>query len=629
MSDTVTLPANLFWGALGLAGLLIACGLVVLALNHVRPGKADLGARAFVEALGLSTLPGLLTFLIALLWLALFVSFFAGVGWTLIDIIGRLDHQDTDLRWSLLALAAMMAALSAVIAFPLTLLRTQFNRRQTHAQEQDLITDRINKAVEGLGAEKLVKRQRKSSQGKLLYEDDYAGNTNLKKPIFDDMTVPNIEVRIGAIHALARIARENLNFHVQVMEILCAYVRENSPADSALPLHLDEMPADNAENPAEAWKTWIEGGVDEDGDQIDGLQSTLKEFRSRLVTRTDIQTALTVLGRRTPAQLAREAGAPDPERDGNFVFAPPFPKPPEYPEKATPAAQAEFVATLDSYRSRVENQREYFRRYTGYRLDLRRTNLQGYDLHDLDLRGAQFEGARMEEANLRTTKMQGAVLRGARMQGADLLGSRVQGTDLKGAQMQGANLRLAMMQGADLLGAFMQGANLTDASLQGAFLGVARVQGANLVDARMQGAVLIGTRMQMARLGRASLQSADLRGARIQSADLREAIMQGAALMEAMMDDTTQLQQATLNGAAVRSVDDATIAQLRPFWDVIFADGTVQLPEGEKRPNWPKEDLEFFPWEEENSPFHTEWRRWQELGPEAYTPPPPGQYDKT
>ena len=619
MSDTVTLPANLFWGALGLAGLLIACGLVVLALNHVRPGKADLGARAFVEALGLSTLPGLLTFLIALLWLALFVSFIAGVGWTLIDIIGRLDHQDTDLRWSLLALAAMMAALSAVIAFPLTLLRTQFNRRQTHAQEQDLITDRINKAVEGLGAEKLVKRQRKSSRGKLLYEDDYAGNTNLKKPIFDEMTVPNIEVRIGAIHALARIARENLNFHVQVMEILCAYVRENSPADSALPLHLDEMPADNAENPAEAWKTWIEGGVDEDGDQIDGLQSTLKEFRSRIVTRTDIQTALTALGHRTPAQLAREAGAPDPERDGDFVFATPFPEPPEYPEKATPAAQAEFVATLDSYRSQLVNQKEYFTRYTGYRLDLRRTNLQGYDLHDLDLRGAQFEGAKIEVADLSTTKMQGA----------DLLGSRVQGTDLEGAQMQGANLRLAMMQGADLMGAFMQGANLTDASLQGAFLGVARVQGANLVDARMQGAVLIGTRMQMASLGRASLQSADLMGARIQGANLRSASMQGVLLIEAMMDDTTQLQQATLNGAAVRSVDDATIAQLRPFWDVIFADGTVQLPEGEKRPNWPKEDLEFFPWEEENSPFHIEWRRWQQLGPEAYTPPPPGQYDKT
>lgn len=42
-------------------------------------------------------------------------------------------------------------------------------------------------------------------------------------------TFPNIEVRIGAIYALERIAQDDHRNHIQVMEILTAYIRENSP----------------------------------------------------------------------------------------------------------------------------------------------------------------------------------------------------------------------------------------------------------------------------------------------------------------------------------------------------------------------------------------------------------------
>ena len=41
---------------------------------------------------------------------------------------------------------------------------------------------------------------------------------------------PNLEVRIGAIYALERIAQDSLRDHIQIMEILCAYIRENSHA---------------------------------------------------------------------------------------------------------------------------------------------------------------------------------------------------------------------------------------------------------------------------------------------------------------------------------------------------------------------------------------------------------------
>ena len=82
-------------------------------------------------------------------------------------------------------------------------------QRQVDVAEQGHITDRINNAVQGLGTEKTVK----------------AGE--------DEKTAPNIEVRVGAIYALERIAQDSDRDHIQIMEILRAYIRENAPADSA------------------------------------------------------------------------------------------------------------------------------------------------------------------------------------------------------------------------------------------------------------------------------------------------------------------------------------------------------------------------------------------------------------
>ena len=39
----------------------------------------------------------------------------------------------------------------------------------------------------------------------------------------------NLEVRIGAFYALQRISDENENFHIQIMKIICAYIRSNAP----------------------------------------------------------------------------------------------------------------------------------------------------------------------------------------------------------------------------------------------------------------------------------------------------------------------------------------------------------------------------------------------------------------
>ena len=125
----------------------------------------------------------------------------------LVHHLGTVDPNTDHLRQIILAIPVLIAALAGLIALPVTLIRLHYTRRQTLAEEEGLITDRINSAVLGLGAEKTVKV---TEEGQVI-----------------ERTEPNIEVRIGAILALGRIAQKNLDVHIQIMEILCEYLQNN------------------------------------------------------------------------------------------------------------------------------------------------------------------------------------------------------------------------------------------------------------------------------------------------------------------------------------------------------------------------------------------------------------------
>lgn len=173
----------------------------------------------------------------------------------------------------------------------------------------------------------------------------------------------------------------------------------------------------------------------------------------------------------------------------------------------------------------------------------------------------------------------------------DLRRCNLQGFDLRGLNLQGANLDMAHLQGADLRRAHLHGAHLGQAQLQGAELWRAKLQGARLLGAQLQGANLL----------RAQLQGAALRAARLQ----------GAVLGGARMSDSTDLNDAALRGASLRSVDDTTIGLLRPFWHDIFTDGTVDVRPETRPTHWRDEELEasvFLP--DPTSPFATAWRDW-------------------
>nr|WP_296430870.1 pentapeptide repeat-containing protein [Roseovarius sp. BRH_c41] len=191
------------------------------------------------------------------------------------------------------------ALIAALLGAPFLIWSTVLKHQTVRYQKEGHITDRITKAVEQLGAEKSVDRigrpatiwtgtpsqmsvgsesrdkyleeprsrlmgsewsQRYNEEadevweGRLydihtwpsektviqwqgeeiaLVKSEEIGNVG-DWQVFTE-TVPNIEVRIGAILSLERIAQDSTRYdkgrdHVRVMEILCAYVKENSTA---------------------------------------------------------------------------------------------------------------------------------------------------------------------------------------------------------------------------------------------------------------------------------------------------------------------------------------------------------------------------------------------------------------
>ena len=170
--------------------------------------------------------------------------------------------------------------------------------------------------------------------------------------------------------------------------------------------------------------------------------------------------------------------------------------------------------------------------FTGRRIDLRGSWLNGAMLKRARLQGADLFEARLQGANLLGAQLQGADLYGARLQKADLSEARLQKADLSEARLQEAILSKARLQGARLSEAQLQGAFLPGAQLQEAILSRARLQGAILSEAQLQGAHLLWARLQSASLYKAQLQGTSLRGAQLQGADLLRAELQGATCQD-------------------------------------------------------------------------------------------------
>lgn len=263
-------------------------------------------------------------------------------------------------------------AVAAIIGVPFLIWRSLVAQKQVNVSEQGQITDRINKAVEGLGAEKLIKRQRRNSNGSLLYDiKEGSDDPDFKKPIMEEISEPNLEVRIGSIFALERISRDSQRDHIQIMEILCAYIRENAKCDEL---------------------------------KISG------ELHRRPSVRSDIQTAIRVLGRRSP-----EA-------------------------------------------KKIEREQKF-------RLDLSRTNLSGANFTGLDFSGAVFVECKIEAALFGNTNLNGSflnhsILNYSRFMNASLVGACLDCVKINYPHPSNGGMSDSI-NFADLTGARMCGADLS------------------------------------------------------------------------------------------------------------------------------------------------------------------------
>jgi len=144
---------------------------------------------------------GWLLTLFAFLVLILAISIIA--KFTVSIFTGGLATKADDAR----ALRELGTVILALFGAPFLVWRTMIASKQAHTAQQGHITDRIAKAVEQIGTEKTVKSRNEAGE-------------------VSETTEPNLEVRIGGLLSLERIARDNLPDHVQVMEILCAYIRQ-------------------------------------------------------------------------------------------------------------------------------------------------------------------------------------------------------------------------------------------------------------------------------------------------------------------------------------------------------------------------------------------------------------------
>lgn len=229
-------------------------------------------------------------------------------------------------------------------------------RANLKATEEKQITERFSKAVELLGSEK-------------------------------------IEVRLGGIYALERIAKDSPKDHWTIMEVLTSFIREKSPLQPEQKPRTEPLGQDNQTS------------------QSNPQDNTLPKIA------TDVQAALTVIGRRNFK-----------EDKGKINL------------RSTNLSQVDFrVAHLEGailYEAHLKG------------AHLAEAHLKGADFRAACLEGAILVKAHLEGADLSRAHMEGAILRVAHLEGASLYEAHLEGSDLYNAHLEEAYLRQAHLEGA-------------------------------------------------------------------------------------------------------------------------------------------------------------------------------------
>jgi hypothetical protein len=215
----------------------------------------------------------------------------------------------------------------------------------------------------------------------------------------DQLGHPELDVRLGGIYALERIANDSPNDRTTIAEVLTAFVRGHAPWPSRLPGQY------RADAPIE---------------QVPELPARAP----------DVQAALTVLARRQP--LPKLRGRLDLEASD------------------LRKARLEDANLQDASLAKANLQEAILDAADLQGAILYNVNLQGAVLADAKLQQPSFDGAKLQGARLERAQLQDAIFDGANLHGADLERAQLQGAHLEHVQLRGAQLDVADLQGANL-----------------------------------------------------------------------------------------------------------------------------------------------------------------------------------
>lgn len=346
------------------------------------------------------------------------IAIVIAILWPLTDVLARHDIQGIPVanrdnqvltavdsaRGQIFQLCAGILAIAGFYftarSFALSRQQSELNRQTLELSVQGQMTDRFSRAIDQIGSEQ-------------------------------------VEIRVGGIYSLERLAADSRRDQSAIIEMLCAFVRSHAQAS--------------------------------------------RNANDRSVE-ADVSAAMTVIARRDEhldcGQInLRHVGLFGFQRPGGFL------------------ADIDFSGAMlaGAQLSQVNLCRAVLAGADLSNADLRGAKLSAAQLTGARMSDVQLAQATMSQALLSGTDLDGANLVDADLSNADLTSATMRGCDLRGADLRGARLVKANLTGAKLPQALLERVHapeavLVNADLEGAHLANADLTGAHLADANLAGA---------------------------------------------------------------------------------------------------------------------------------------------
>lgn len=282
-------------------------------------------------------------------------------------------------------LAQILGGVAIGIGLYYTWRRTNIAEDNLRVTQEGQITERFTRAVDQLGA------------------NDQFGN-------------PAIEIRLGGIYALERIANEYDKDYWPIVEILTAYVRKNSSSEIIVNKKLANLTVD-----------------------IQAKESTTIEVPVVRKISLDIQAVLTVLGRRKNSFHNGETHRLN--------------------------LQGTYLQNADLMGAHLESANLMGAHLEG--ANFMGAHLESANFMKAHLEGANFIGAHLESANFMEAHLEGARLWIANLKGANLIVANLKEANFLKANLEGAKFLLTNLEGANFRETNLEGTNLPEAHLEG------------------------------------------------------------------------------------------------------------------------------------------------------------------